>query len=79
VNDVLVLAPTWTPFLKNLYPATPTLSVEAFHASLTLEDVRLEADTPVGTEGGVLSGVVTENAGPDCAEVFPAVSKAETL
>ena len=83
VIPMKVLAPAWTPFLKNLYPTTPTLSVEATHARLTLEDVTLETERPVGVEGAVLSAtmpvsVVTETAG-DCAEAFPAPSKARTV
>jgi hypothetical protein len=73
---VLVPVPTWTPFLKIRYPVTATLSVEAVHDRFTLEDVTLEAETPVGAEGGVVSGVVTESPGPDSAEAFPAASKA---
>ena len=57
------------------------MSVEAVHARFTLEDVKLEAETPVGTEGGVVSAaadVVTETAA-DCAELLAAASKAETV
>ena len=60
-----MLVPTETPFLKTRYPVTATLSVAGAHDRPTLDAVILEAETPVGTEGAVLSGVVTENAGPD--------------
>jgi hypothetical protein len=76
-----VLVPIWTPFLKTLYPVTPTLSVEAAHARLTLEDVTLEAETPVGTDGGVVSTapVVVAKSVPDSPELLPAESTAEML
>jgi hypothetical protein len=47
------------PFLNNLYPTTPTSSVEAFHArsiSVELTDVVAK---PVGIDGGSRSTPVT--------------------
>ena len=73
-----MLVPAWEPFLKILYPVTATLSEEADHASVTLEDVVRVIERPIGVVGGAVSGVVTETAA-DSAEVLPAASSADTV
>ena len=47
-----------TPFRNTLYPLRPEppVSVDAFHATLTWLQLVAEAVTPVGAEGGVVSG-----------------------
>ena len=64
VNEVTVDVPTWTPPLYILYPATPEVvwllpvgSVVADHASTAVEVVVPVTESPVGTEGEVVSGV----------------------
>ena len=52
---VLVVIPTCVPFLKTRYPTTPTLSVDAAHESDTCVCVIPVAESPVGTEGVVVS------------------------
>ena len=68
VKTVVVLVPTWTPPLYILYPATPTLSVDAVQERETLEVVTLVAERFVGTVGGVVSG---DTVTVTCAVVDP--------
>jgi len=66
----------------DLYPDTPMLSVEAFHARLICDDETVVAVRPVGTDGAVVSveaALVVAETATDCPETFPVVSKADTL
>jgi hypothetical protein len=45
----------WEPFLKILYPVTPTLSVEAVQEKDSVVDAVVVLVRPVGTDGGVVS------------------------
>ena len=47
--------PAWVPLRYILYPATPTLSVEAVHEKEAVEEVITPSERPVGTVGGVVS------------------------
>ncbi len=70
------------PSLYTLYPVTPTLSVEAFQVKSILDEDMVVAVILSGILGVSVSdgfaNVVSE-AGLDCAELFPAASKAETV
>ena len=48
-----------TPLRNTLYPVTPTLSVAAVHVTLTCVGEIALAETPVGTEGAVVSPATT--------------------
>jgi hypothetical protein len=53
-----VVVPIGTPARKTLYPATPTLSLEALHERSTSVDDAFVTVRPPGTEGGVTSRVI---------------------
>jgi hypothetical protein len=55
VNDADERVPTWTPFLKTLYPVTPTLSVEAVQERDAVDVAVPDTERPEGTEGAVVS------------------------
>jgi hypothetical protein len=62
-NPTEVDVPTWTKFVQLApeqrsmrYSATPTLSVDAFHARSIRLVLTAVAVTPVGADGGVVSG-----------------------
>ncbi len=57
LNVVPVGVATWVPLRNTLYPVTPTLSVEAVQLRLTWVPDTGVAVRPVGTLGGVVSGV----------------------
>src|SRR3954454_1494945 len=50
---------TWVPSRTIAYEVIPRLSAEAFHCTVTWRGAVTVAVTPVGTDGGVASGVVT--------------------
>ena len=54
---MLVWVAICTPPLNTLYPATPTLSVEAVHVRLICVEETATAATFVGTDGGIVSCV----------------------
>jgi hypothetical protein len=56
VYVVPAVVPTTTPLRYTLYPATPTLSVDAVQVSDTVVVVEPVFASPVGTEGTVVSG-----------------------
>ncbi len=79
---VPVVVAICVPPLYILYPATPTLSVEAVHERLICEDEADVAVRPVGVDGAVVSdddAFVVALTDVDCAETFPTASNAETL
>jgi hypothetical protein len=55
-NDVVVVAERCTPFLKTLYPTTPTSSVDAVQVRLICDDEATLAARLLGVDGGVVSG-----------------------
>ena len=55
--DVSVVVATGFEFLYILYPATAMLSVEAVHARFICVDEAGVALSPIGWDGGVVSGV----------------------
>ena len=70
---------------------TAMLSVDAFQLSVTPVEVRFEASSPVGVDGGVVSPVggggggvgvgehaLVETLRCACADAFPAASRAAT-
>ena len=56
------------------------MSVDGVHERLTLVEVTPETESPVGTDGAVVSGgaSVCAETGADCGETLPAASKATT-
>ena len=68
--------------LYTLYPATPTLSVDAVHVRLICEDEIAVAVSPVGTVGACVSeddAFVVADTAADFTDALPAASKAFTL
>ena len=66
-----------TPFLKIEYVTTPTLSVLAVQLRFICEEDITMAVTPVGVDGGVVSGAcVVADTDDDRVEIFPAASLA---
>jgi hypothetical protein len=59
--DVEVDVAIWVPERYILYPATPTLSVDAFHERLICDEDVADAVKFVGTEGAVVSATEDVN------------------
>jgi hypothetical protein len=55
------------------------LSVEADHETLICVELSAVAETPPGTDGGVVSASVVADAGDDCGEWADVESNASTV
>jgi hypothetical protein len=79
VKLVVVGVPALTPSRKTVYPATPTLSVEAVQEVASDDVVELVTAKAAGAVGAVVSGQVAAEAVIDaCGETLPAASNACT-
>ena len=77
--DRLVVVVILTSSSQTSYPATPTLSVAAFHAIAIVDCVVPVIRCPCGTDGGCVSGqAVVETITTVGAERLPATSAAST-
>jgi hypothetical protein len=74
--DVAALVPIFVPARYTLYPVTPTLSVDAFQVRSICDEETAVATRLVGTEGGVVSGMLlfTVTVTAVLVPVFPAAS-----